>query len=265
MTHQYQDALFEIEAGVARFTMNCPEKLNAITAALKADFAAMLDEVEGNPAVRVLIITGSGRAFSAGGDVKSMGSSGQPPHVFRDRLQSMHAWLKRLHNLDCPVIAEVNGLAYGGGLALAMAADFALCSSTAKFCAVFGRIGLVPDMALLYTLPRAIGTQRAKELMYTARSFSAEEAHELGIVLSVHSENELREAVDSLAGRLARGSREAIGITKRLVNRSTESDYDTMAELEANGQAMAHETEFHKEAVRRFGAKEPSLYNWDEM
>ena len=265
MSHTFTDAIFEVTGGVARFTLNCPRKLNALTAELKNDFVAMLDQVEGNPQVKALIIAGEGRAFSAGGDVSSMGASEKPTHLFRDRVQSMHRWMKRLYDLDCLVIAEVNGLAYGGGMALALAADFVLASPKARFCAVFGRIGLIPDMAMLYTLPRAVGTQRAKELMYTARSIGAEEAQALGIVLAVHSDNELRNESERLARRLAQGSRQAIGLTKHLVNRSHESDYDTMAELEANGQAMMHDTDFHQEAVRRFGAKEPSLYNWDDL
>jgi 2-(1,2-epoxy-1,2-dihydrophenyl)acetyl-CoA isomerase len=225
----------------------------------------MLDTVEGNCEVRALVIAGVGRAFSAGGDVSSMQASGKPPHYFCDRVQRMHVWLKRLSGRVCPVIAEVNGLAFGGGLALALAADFVLASDKAKFCAVFGRIGLIPDMALLYTLTRAIGTQRAKELMYTARSIDAQEAQSLGIVLSVRADNDLRSEVDRFSKRLARGSREAIGLTKQLINRTHESDYDTMAILEANGQAMMDEAEFHTEAVRRFGAKEPSLYDWDKI
>ncbi|MEM7408459.1 MAG: enoyl-CoA hydratase/isomerase family protein [Pseudomonadota bacterium] len=264
-SHSFTDASFSVEAGIARFTMNRPDVLNALTDGMKTDFNAMLDAVHGNSEVKVLVLAANGRAFCAGGDVKSMGADGQPPAAFRDRVLDMHAWLKPLYNLDCPVVAAVDGLAYGGGMALALAADFVLASERARFSAVFGRIGLIPDMALLYTLPRLVGTQRAKELMYTARSVDADEALQLGLVLSVHAPADLPAAVDAFAARLAKGSKQAIGITKQLVNRSHTSDYDTMAELEASGQALMHETEFHREAVRRFVAKEPSLYNWDEM
>lgn len=263
--HSFTDATFSIDGGVARFTMNRPDVLNALTVGMKADFHAMLSAVQGNPDVKVVVLSANGRAFCAGGDVKSMGADGQPPSEFRERVLEMHAWLKPLYHLECPVIAAVDGLAYGGGMALALAADFVLASDRARFSAVFGRIGLIPDMALLYTLPRLVGTQRAKELMYTARSVDAEEALAMGLVLSVHTPEALPGAVDQMAGRLARGSKQAMGLTKLLVNRSHASDYDTMAELEASGQALMHETEFHREAVRRFVAKEPSLYNWDEL
>ena len=265
MSYQYQDAIFSLDNGIARFTLNRPDVLNALTEGLKADFSAMLDFVSGNPDVKVLILAAEGRAFSAGGDVKSMQSTDSPPSHFRDRVRDMHGWLKRLINLDCPVIAVVDGLAYGGGFSLALAADFVLASPNAKFCAVFGRIGLIPDMALLYTLPRIVGTQQAKELMYTARSIDAEEAQRLGLVLRVYAPDELYHQAEQFAGRLAHGSKDAIATTKQLVNRTHHSDYDTMAELEANGQALMHESAFHREAVRRFAAKEPSLYNWDEF
>lgn len=261
-----QSASFEVNDGVARFTMRRPEALNALSPALREDFKMMLDHVEGNDDVKALIIAGEGRAFSAGGDVKRMNSYQDIPGVkARDSILNLHSWLERLHGLDCPVIASVGGLAYGGGFALALVADFVMASSTARFSAVFGRIGLIPDMALLHTLPRAVGSQRAKELMFTARSIGAQEAQALQLVLSVHAPDELDDAVNSFAARLAQGSKEAIGLTKRLVNRSMESDYRTMARMEADGQTLMFDTDFHREAVRRFVEKEPSLYNWDEM
>jgi 2-(1,2-epoxy-1,2-dihydrophenyl)acetyl-CoA isomerase len=263
MSHTYTDAQFSVTGGIARFTLNRPDILNALTDELQADFTAMVAHVQGNAKVRVLIISAVGRAFSAGGNVKGMQGRSRPD-AFRDRVRNLHRWLKPLYNLDCPVIAAVDGLAYGGGFALALTADFVIASPKALFSAVFGRIGLIPDMALLYTLPRVVGTQRAKELLYTARSIDVSEAQALGLVLAVHPSEDLARAVDTFAQRLAKGSKASMGLTKHIVNRAHESDYDTLAELEANGQAMMRETQFHKEAVRRFVAKEPSLFNWDK-
>ncbi len=267
MSHKFTDATFEIDdKGIAVFTMNRPDVLNALTPDLKNDFIGMLDLVQGNDDVSALILTGIGRAFCAGGNVKGMGNSKETqPEKARAKMLEMHEWLVRLHNLDCPVIAAVNGLAFGGGLALALQADIVLAAEDASFSSVFGRIGLVPDMAVLYTLPRAIGMQRAKEIMYTARSISAKEAEDLGMLYGVYSSNELMPAAMELAGRLAQGSKSAISLTKKIVNRSFQSDYATMAELESDGQAILFSTDFHKEAVRRFQSKEPPLYNWDKM
>ena len=267
MSDSFTDATFKIDdQGIAVFTMNRPDVLNALTPDLKDDFIRMLELVQGNDEINALILTGKGRAFCAGGNVKEMGNSGQiQPENARARMMKMHEWLVRLHNLDCPVIAAVNGLAYGGCLALALQADFILAAEDATFSSVFGRIGLVPDMAVLYSLPRAVGMQQAKELMYTARSMTAKEAEGMGMLYGVYSLIKLMPAAMELAGRLVQGSKSAIGLTKKVVNRSFQSDYATMAELESTGQAIHFSTDFHKEAVRRFQSKEPPLYNWDKM
>jgi len=267
MSDRFTDAIFEIdENGIATFTMNRADVLNALTAGLKDDYIRMLDAVQGNDAVKALIITGTGRGFSAGGNVKGMGDpETSKPEKARTRMMKTHEWLVRLHNLDCPVIAAVNGLAFGGGFALALQADFVMASQQASFSSVFGRIGLVPDMAVFYALPRAVGMQKAKELMFTARSISAQEADDMGLLYGIYPPDELLPAARALAGRLAQGSKAAIGMTKKIVNRSFQSDYATMAELEADGQAILFSTEFHQEAVRRFQNKEAPLYNWDKM
>ncbi len=267
MSDTFTDSIFEIDGdGIATFTMNRPDVLNALTPGLKDDYIRMLDMVQGNDAVKALIITGTGRGFSAGGNVKGMGDPEQSkPENARSRMMKMHEWLVRLHNLDCPVIAAVNGLAFGGGLALALQADFVMASQQASFCSVFGRIGLVPDMAVFYALPRAVGMQKAKELMFTARGISAQEADEMGLLYGIYPPDELLPAARSLAERLAQGSKAAIGLTKKIVNRSFESDYATMAELESDGQAILFATDYHREAVRRFQNKEAALYNWDKM
>ena len=267
MSKDYTDATLDIDDnGIALFTMNRPDVLNALTDGMKTDFVRMLDTVQGNDDVKALIIAGNGRAFCAGGNVKSMGNPERAgPVNGRSRLLKMHEWLERLYNLDCPVIAAVDGIAYGGGFALALQADFVLASERAKFCSVFGRIGLVPDMAVLYTLPRAVGMQKAKELMYTARSITAAEADAMGLLYAIHGSEKLLPAARVLAGRLAQGSKAVIGITKRIANRSFQSDYTTMAELEADAQSIVFTTDFHKEAVRRFQSKETPLYNWDAM
>jgi 2-(1,2-epoxy-1,2-dihydrophenyl)acetyl-CoA isomerase len=263
----YTDATFSIDDnGVALFTMNRPDILNALTDEMKAEFVRMLDTVQGNEDVKVLIVAANGRAFSAGGNVKAMGEPTRSvPVNTRTRLLKLHDWFERLHNLDCPVIAAVDGMAFGGGFAVALQADFILASDRAKFCAVFGRIGLVPDMAVFYTLPRAVGMQNAKELMYTARSITAQEADAMGLLFSIHQADDLMPAAHAMAARLAKGSKHAMGVTKKIVNRSFQSDYATMAEMEADAQAIVVATDFHQEAVRRFQNKETPMYNWDAM
>lgn len=266
MAHTYKEAIFTVDGGIAEFTMNRPDVLNALTEGMRVDFRAMLDEVQGNDEVRALILRGEGRAFSAGGDVKGMGERRNEPLVKgRGRLIELHDWMERLYNLDCPVIAVVDGLAFGGGFALALMADFVMASPRARFCSVFGRIGLVPDMALAYTLPRVVGLPKAKDLMYTCRSIDAEEAIALGILHSIHQPDALLPAARDFAGKLARGPKAAIAATKRMANRASEATYRQVAEWEADAQSLMFSTDFNHEAVRRFLEKEEPLYNWDAM
>ena len=268
MPHEYKDATFSISDGVAEFTMNRPDVLNALTQDLRRDYRAMLDTVQGNDDVRALILRGEGRAFSAGGDVKGMGermNSKVQLAKTRDGLMELHDWLERLYNLDCPVIAAVDGLAFGGGFSLALLSDFVLCTPRAKFSAVFGRIGLVPDMGVVYTLPRVVGLPKAKDIMYTARTVDAQEAMALGIVHSIHEPDALLPAARDFAAKLARGSKTAIAATKRMANKSSQATYRDVAEWEADAQTVMFSTDFNHEAVRRFLGKEDPLYNWDKM
>ena len=235
MSDTYTDATFAIDDnGVALFTMNRPDILNALTDDLKADYVRMLDTVQSNDAVKALIITGTGRAFSAGGNVKAMGDPERSKPVNgRSRILQLHDWLERLHNLDCPVIAAVDGMAFGGGLALALQADFILASEGAKFCSVFGRIGLVPDMAVLYALPRAIGMQKAKELMFTARSITAREAEALDLLYAIYPAQDLLPA----AGLIALvGFVESVSVAKALASKRRQK-IDADQELRALGVA----------------------------
>jgi len=163
------------------------------------------------------------------------------------------------------VVAAVVGLAYGGGFAFALMADFVFAGPRARFCSVFGRIGLMPDLGLLYTLPRVVGMQAAKDLMYTCRSIDVEEAKSMGIVYAVHPSETLMEAVETFAGRMTHASKSAITVTKRAVNKTFEASYAETVTAEATGQPLLFTTDFHKEAARRFVAKEPSLYDWDRM
>ncbi len=253
--------------GVATFTMARPEALNALSPGLKADFQTMVDFVEGNEDIRALVLTGEGRAFCAGGDVKGMTDRlADGPGPSRQGILEVHGWLQRLHNLDCAVIAAVDGLAFGGGFSLALVADIVFASPKSKFCSVFSRIGLMPDMALAYTLPRVVGPTLAKDLMFTGRSISAAEAKELGIVHSViDSEDGVLAEAQAYAARIARGPKTAVAMTKRLVNKTFQSSYGDIADAEADGQTLLFTSPFSQEAIRRFVEKEPALYNWDQM
>ena len=267
MAPTFHSARLDIaNTGVAPFTLNRPEALNALSPDLKEDFQTMVDFVDGNADIKALILTGEGRAFCAGGDVKGMTNRlADGPGASRQGILEVHGWLQRLHNIDCAVIAAVDGLAFGGGFSLALVADFVFASPKAKFCSVFSRIGLMPDMALAYTLPRVVGAAMAKDLMFTGRSISAREAKELGIVHSIIEEGDVLTAAQDYAARIAIGPKTAVALSKRLVNKTFQSNYNDIADAEADGQTLLFNSDFAQEAVRRFVEKEPPLYNWDTM
>jgi len=262
-----QETILTVENGYAVFTMNRPAAMNALTLEMMQEqFPAMVERVKGDPDIRALVLTGAGGAFCTGADVKKVMNRGPAPAEQRsNELRRTLGWLYELVNLPIPVISAVDGPAYGAGMSLAIAADFVLASTRAKFCQVFGRIGLIPDMGSGYLLPRAVGIQRAKELVFTGRSVGAAEAVELGIALSIHEPEELMPAARALAGRLAKASPTAIAEAKGLLGRSLGSTQAEMVEAELAAQQACRTSAFHAEAVRRFAAKEPQLYNWDQM
>lgn len=259
-----------IDRGIAELSHQRPERRNALTPELQQDYAEVIERIDSDPHIRVLLITGSGGSFSAGGDVKFMRERLDNPAVatadyMRNRLRRSHQWLTRLRELAVPVVAAVDGPAYGAGFGLALQADFVLASTRAAFCASFARLGAVPDFGLLHTLPRAVGLSRAKELMLTARRLGAQEALNWGLVHAVHAENALLPEARAFAARLCLGPREAAGLTKALVNRSFETDCAAMFTAEASAQAIAMQTPYHAQAVADFARDGRFGYDWDRL
>jgi len=262
------ETTFEVDDhGVALFTLNRPAKMNALTQKMfDVDLPEMTARVERDDGIRALVLAGAGGAFCSGADVTRMQRADGAPADGRDsNLRAVLDMMYRLINLKKPTISAVDGVAFGGGFSLAMAADIMLASPRAKFCLVFGRIGLIPDMAIAYTLPRAIGARRAKELAFTGRSFGVEEAVRMGVVNAVHPAEDLTAAAVAMARNLARGSGEAQALAKSLLDRSLASTQAEMTDAECAAQQSVRQTDFHREAVRRFLAKEPRLYDWDAM
>lgn len=268
---QLRDAVLRIgEDGLAEFTHQRPERRNPLSMELRQDYIDMLDRIEGDRRVRALVIGGSGGAFCSGGDLRSLQerlASSDPevnsPDAMRRRIMAAHAWFERLRSLEMPVIAAVDGAAAGAGMSIALAADFILASTRASFTMSFVKMGLLPDMAAFYTLPRIVGMAMAKDLMLSARRVGADEAQRIGLVHSLHDAQDLAETARRFARRFRPASRHALGHTKRLLDKSFETPYATLVELEANGQAVASATPEHAESVRRFLAGERLPFDWD--
>lgn len=267
---QLREAALSVSHGVATFCHQRPASRNALSMDLRQDYIDLLDWVQANRSIRALVITGSGGSFCAGADLKAVrerhGSTDpeiNSPDAMRRNLLSIHAWLERLRTLDIPVVAAVDGPAYGAGFSIALVCDFILASTRASFCMAFAKIGLVPDLGAFYLLPRAVGIPKAKELAMTARRVGVDEALQLGLVHSVHAPEALLAQAQAFATRFTAGPREALGMTKSLFNKSYETPYATLAELESQAQAVAAATPYHSAAVGAFLRGEPTAFDWD--
>lgn len=261
----HQDAVLTTVAnGVGTITLNRPEARNALGLEMREGLAKAVVQMRDDADVHTVVITGAGGAFCSGGDISLMLNSQQSSVGYRARMQALHQWFSELVNMEKPVIAAVDGPAFGAGLSLALAADFVLATQRAKFCAVFGRIGLVPDLGAMHLLPRIVGQQKAKELVFTARTVSAQEAQQLGIVYDIAEDAAALQAkTQELAARFAGASTTAIGMAKHIMNQAFELNGHAMAELEAFAQATCRISDYHQDAIRRFKDKQPLRFDWD--
>jgi 2-(1,2-epoxy-1,2-dihydrophenyl)acetyl-CoA isomerase len=254
---------YELEGGVATVTLNRPEARNAITAEMAHELGALFVSMRLDSAVRAVVIAGANASFCSGGDVRQMGQAGPRSHEERRAAAAHYRPIAvNILALDKPVIAAVDGAAFGAGFSLALLADIVLASDRARFSMVFHRIGLVPDLAAWYTLPRIVGLQRAKELIYSAREVSAAEAKTLGIVMEVLPATELPLRAQLLAQSLANGSALAVSLSKQALQVSLQSDLNSILDLEASGLALSGGSDYAREAMRRMAAKEPAQFSW---
>lgn len=264
----YETIRYELrDDGVALLTLNRPAQRNALSVQMREEIAHLLPLISHDAAVKALVLTGAGEHFCAGGDIAGMRKpvTARTPADSRGVLRDVQSWLPQLVGLEKPVIAAVDGACYGAGFSLALAADFVICTPRARFCQAFVRVGLVPDFSALFLLPRVVGLQKAKELMFSGRVVEPDEARALQIVFEVHPCERLLEAALELAARFRHAPTESIGITKTLLNRSFQSDERLMGELEAFAAATVKTLPYHQSAVERFFAKEPVRFDWDRL
>ena len=252
--------LVEIEEGIATLTFNRPEAKNALNGEMRVELLEAVQRIRADRDVRAVVLCGAGNDFCSGGDVRGM--SVTSAEAGRNRIDDLHGWVSTLIDLDRPVIAAVDGVCYGAGFSFALAADFVIASTRARFCMPFMKVGLVPDCGAFYTLPRVVGLARAKDLVFTAREISAAQAKEMGAVLEVVEPEALRARAAQIAASLAAASPIAFGLAKRALNQSLGSDLRTMLEIEAAAQGIAFTTGFHHEAVKRFREKADPLFKW---
>lgn len=255
---KFDSLLLEVvEPRVAQLTLNRPQKCNAFDTTMRDEIGAALAHVRADHDIAVLIITGAGNTFCAGGDISQMKNEVPDEAAGRQRLMDLLPTAMAMFTLEIPVIAVVDGFAHGAGFNMALAADFIFATPEARFCQSFGRIGLVPDFGGFYILPRIVGLAKAKELIFTAREIGAEEALDLGIVYRIVPRDELMPSAREMASQLKHASPVAIAHSKRILHTSLQQDLRAILESEAGAQGACLVSDYHKEAVRDFLARRP--------
>jgi 2-(1,2-epoxy-1,2-dihydrophenyl)acetyl-CoA isomerase len=254
-----QAVLTVVKNGVALVTLNEPNSLNALSTAIVEGLTETFTSIKNDSTIRAVILTGNGRAFCAGGNIKGF-SSVTSAAAGRKYMKEHINFLKDLAQMEKPVIAAVNGYAVGAGFSIALACDFVIASQNSKFSLGFHKLGLVPDLGGLYHLPRIVGMARAKELAFSDRTLSSYEAKEYGICLEVVEEGQLLCRAQEIAESFASSSTIAIGLAKSLLNHSFESSLDDILREEAMVQGIAFTTTDHKEGVRAFMEKTKPIF-----
>lgn len=253
----------ERDGGVAILTLNRPRAKNALDRGMTDQLTSTLRDLQSDEAVCAIVLTGAGDDFCAGGDLRQAGQGGQrTPEQRHASMGRYRDLVLTLDGLDKPVVAAIDGVAYGAGLSLALLSDLVLVSTRVRLAMAFHRIGLVPDLGAWYTLPRAVGLQRARELIYSAREFGAEEALAMGLALEALPPAELFPRALALAHGFEGASATATRLSKRALRSTLNSDLATMLDLEAAGQAVAAGSEYAREATRRFAGREPAQFRW---
>ncbi len=249
--------IYAQDGHVVTLTMNQPGKRNPLTGNTAVEeFVTALARIEADASVRVVIVTGAGSAFSAGGDIRTMQAQAAPDvapaRIRQDYRQGIQRLPLALFNLEVPVIAAVNGPAMGAGLDLACMCDLRIASEQAKFAESFVKLGIIPGDGGAWLLPRVIGMARAAELAFTAEVIDAQRALEWGLVSRVVPATSLMDEARSLASRIAIHPPQAMRMTKKLMREALHTRLDTLLELSAAYQALAHKTPEHAEAVDAF-------------
>jgi 2-(1,2-epoxy-1,2-dihydrophenyl)acetyl-CoA isomerase len=258
----FETITFEKTGGVARLRLNRPGQLNAFNLQMHAEVREALDDLESDPGVRVLVITGEGRAFCAGQDLNERRRTpGAPPFDLAEGLE--HRWgpmVRRLAELPAPVVCGVNGVAAGAGANLALACDMVIAARSARFVQSFVSIGLSPDTGGTWALPRLIGQARAMGLALTAEPLTAEAAASWGMIWKAVDDDRFAEEVDALVARLAASAPLALAAIKRAIRSSSAATLEQQLDLERDAQRALGFSQDYDEGVRAFLEKRPPVF-----
>lgn len=241
--------------GIGRITLNRPNRRNPLTLELPGLILNALDQFDTDPDCRAVIITGSGKAFCGGADLKSLADpAATDPEAQYLYVRETFRLVKRIHEMDLPVIAAVNGIAVGGGASMALAADIAIASPQASYFFAFGRIGAIgADMGCAYLLPRHIGAMKASHILLTGATVDAEQGRDIGLFIDVVPAESLLDEAQAIARRIAAAyPRRSAAMTKMALGRGMSTDFSTCLDYEAIAQSYAFRLDDHKERLSDF-------------
>jgi 2-(1,2-epoxy-1,2-dihydrophenyl)acetyl-CoA isomerase len=258
----FEAITYSLENQVAWITLNRPDARNAVNDAMREELLQVLTDARTNLDIRAVVLTATGKGFCTGADLSRRGGSGPTgPGAAREMMRTRSQRLIRaLWELEKPIVAAVNGVAAGLGAHLAFACDLVIASAEARFIEVFVRRGIAVDAGGAFLLPRLIGLAKAKELVFFGDDLPAEEAHRIGLVNRVVPADQLQAAAREWAERLATGPTYAIGMSKRLLNRSLDVDMETAFDDEAMAQSLVTQSEDTKEGMMSFMEKRPPKF-----
>ena len=252
--------LIKIENQVAYITLNRPEVFNSFNREMAFSLQSILDDCEHNNGVRSIVITGNGKAFCAGQDLKEVTNPELNPGFKKILEEHYNPIITRIRAINKPVIAAVNGVAAGAGANIALSCDLVVASNKASFIQAFSKIGLIPDSGGTFFLPRLIGFQKATALMMLGDKVTAEEAEELGMIFKAISSESFNEEVEKLAVKLANMPSKALGLIKELLNKSITNTLEQQLELEGKLQIEAALSEDYTEGVNAFMEKRKPIF-----
>lgn len=252
----YETLTFDVADGVATITLNRPDAVNAMNRAMMLDLFAVARRCDADDAVRAVVLTGSGKMFCAGGDLKDFAAQGDDMPAYITELATyLHAAVTRFQRMDAPLIIAVNGMAAGGGLSLVASGDVVIASEDAAFTCAYTNAGITPDGSSTYFLAKHVGLLRAKELVLTNRRLSAAEALDWGLVTRVVPGDQLIAAAQELAAQMAGGPTKAFGGAKRLLLSAYSGTLET--QLEDESASITRQVKDHdgREGIEAFAAR----------
>lgn len=260
MDNKYTHILAEKQGYTATITMNRPEVLNAINGLMARELKNAFDRFSDDTQVKVIVLTGAGKAFCVGQDLNEFGDT-DPIPIAETLQERYNPLVMSMHNSPKIIIGKINGMAFGAGCSLALACDITVSIESAVYSMAFVNIGLVPDCGASYFLPRLVGRAKAFELMTMGFRFSARDAHQIGMInIMVEHDKVLSRKVLELADRYAHGPSQTLGLIKGLLNKSFGYSLDKMLEKEASFQEKAGKTTDFKEGIQAFREKRPPVF-----